>query len=132
MSKDWLSRIAQHTRINVLAIPGTHDAASVSGVRSTPFTITQQIDIKQQLDAGVRVLDMRVAHVAAHTTGGWGGGYITKKVEVPEDVYMCHGQIVFNTKLSEALASIKAWLSENPSEFVAMIFQQQGAIPTGF
>jgi hypothetical protein len=125
MSKDWLSRIAADTRINVLAVPGTHDAASISGASSMPLTITQQIDITHQLDAGVRVLDMRVAHVAASTTGGW----IRTKKEVPEDIYMCHGPIVFATRLSEALDSIKKWLAANDTEFVALIFQQQGTKP---
>lgn len=131
MSKNWLSRINERTRINCLAIPGTHDAASYSGAPMStgksmaPLTITQQIDITQQLNAGVRVLDMRVAHVEAHSTGGW----IRTKTDVPAEVYMCHGPIVFNTKLSEALASIKRWLGNHPSEFVAMIFQQQGTKP---
>ena len=60
MSKNWLSRIVQDTRINVLAILGTHDAASYSGASIAPLTITQQLDITEQLDAGVRVLDMCV------------------------------------------------------------------------
>lgn len=125
MSKDWLSRIAPDTRVNVLAVPGTHDAASVSGASSMPMTITQRVDITQQLDAGVRVLDMRVAHVATSTSGGW----IRTKTVTPEDIYMCHGPIVFNTRLSEALASVKAWLVKNDTEFVALIFQQQGSKP---
>jgi hypothetical protein len=125
MSKDWLSRIAPDTRINVLAVPGTHDAASISGASLMPLTITQRVSITAQLDAGVRVLDMRVAHVATSSSGGW----IRTKVVTPEDIYMCHGPIVFNTRLSEALAGIKTWLSTNNTEFVALIFQQQGSIP---
>lgn len=126
MSKDWLSRIAPDTRINVLAVPGAHDAASVTGASSMVWTITQQVDITAQLDAGIRVLDMRVAHCAASTTGGW----IRETKVTPEDIYMCHGKMVFSTKLSEALASVKAWLGQNDTEFVAMIFQQQGTIPS--
>lgn len=126
MSKDWLSRIKTDTPINVLSVPGTHDAASVSGASSMVLTITQQVGITAQLDAGVRVLDMRVAHVAASTSGGW----IRAKVETPEDIYMCHGPIVFSTKLSEALSDIKKWLTTNNTEFVAMIFQQQGSKST--
>ncbi len=128
MPDNWLSQFNPGTRINVLAIPGTHDAASVTGASSAPLTITQRLDITEQLDAGVRVLDMRVAHIAEKSSGGW----IRERTVVPEDIYMCHGPIVFATKLSEALDSIKSWLSESAHkyEFVAMIFQQQGKIPT--
>src|SRR4051812_7511306 len=116
-TRNWLSKIKQDTRVNVLAIPGTHDAASIVGASMVPvLTITQQLDIPGQLNAGVRVLDMRVAHSATYK---WFG---------KEDIYMCHGRIVFDLKLSEALASVKEWLSENDTEFVAMIFQQQGTI----
>lgn len=125
MSRDWLGQIEPDTRLNVLAVPGTHDAASVTGASSMPLTITQQINLTQQLDAGVRVLDMRVAHSAV-TSGGW----VRQKTIVSEDIYMCHGPIVFATKLSDALASIKQWLTRNNTEFVAMIFQQQGTKPT--
>jgi len=126
MSKDWLGKIKSDTRINVLAVPGTHDAASISGASSTPLTITQRLDITAQLNAGVRVLDMRVAHVAGST----GKGYFWNGPAVAENIFMCHGPIVFATKLSEALASIKDWLGKNDTEFVAMIFQQQGTKPT--
>jgi hypothetical protein len=66
-----------------------------------------------------------VAHYET-TSGGW----VRAKTVVAEDIYMCHGPIVFDTKLSQALASIKAWLGKNDTEFVAMIFQQQGTKPT--
>src|SRR5262245_7405595 len=127
MSSDWLSQISQDTRINVLAVPGTHDAASIIGADWTPLTITQRLDITEQLDAGVRVLDMRVAHVVVtQDPGGWNP--FRKMVVVGENIHMCHGPRIFATKLPEALASIKEWLGENSSEFVAMIFQQQGTI----
>jgi len=129
MSKNWLSKIIQDTRINVLAVPGTHDAASIVGADWTPYTITQQLDLTKQLDAGVRVLDMRVAHkILTKDPGGWNP---FRKMEVVGDaIHMCHGKRMFDTKLSEALTSIKNWLGDNPSEFVGMIFQQQGTIPT--
>jgi hypothetical protein len=128
MSKDWLSRIIQDTRINVLAIPGTHDAASIVGADWTPYTITQQLDITKQLDAGVRVLDMRVSHkIITKDPGGWNP--FRKMEVVGDEIHMCHASRMFDTKLSEALTSIKNWLGDNPSEFVAMIFQQQGTIP---
>lgn len=114
----WLGTMRQDTRINDLAIPGAHDAASFTGVSSMPvLTITQQLDIQAQLNAGVRVLDMRVAHYKYD-------GYFGKK---DDDIYMCHGAIVFNIKLSEQLDIIKSWLIKNKTEFVAMIFQQQGS-----
>ena len=121
MSNDWLGKIQQGTQINFLAIPGTHDAASFTGVSSMPvLTITQQLNINEQLESGVRVLDMRVAH--------WWRDASRLRSAVPEDIYMCHGKVVFSLKLSEQLEIVKEFLSDNPTEFVAMIFQQQGTI----
>src|SRR5437660_1028140 len=125
MLNDWLSKIIQDRAINYLSIPGTHDAASVSGASIMPLTITQRIDVTGQLNSGVRVLDMRVAHKA--TVPAKAATFFKSAVrEVPEDIHMCHGPIVFDTKLSEQLGIIKTWLGDNPTEFVAMIFQQQG------
>jgi len=121
MSRDWLGKIRPGTQINFLAIPGTHDAASFTGVSNVPvLTITQQLNISDQLEAGVRVLDMRVAH--------WWRDAGRIFSAVPEDIYMCHGKVVFSIKLSEQLEIVKQFLSDNPTEFVAMIFQQQGSI----
>lgn len=67
MSSDWVSRIPDGTRINELAIPGTHDAAAwthYSNIRSsTPGTWAQRQSITEQLDLGVRALDLRVGGV---------------------------------------------------------------------
>jgi hypothetical protein len=118
--ENWLNEIRDDVRINHLAIPGTHDAASFVGNTVVPaLTITQQFNIPEQLNSGVRVLDMRVAH--ANSIGkfdilGLGG----------ENIFMCHGQVVFSDTLRRELELIGKWLDENPSEFVAMIFQQQG------
>lgn len=119
MSSDWVSRIPDGTRINELAIPGTHDAAAwthYSNIRSsTPGTWAQRQSITEQLDLGVRALDLRV---------GWSLGF-------GWSIGMYHGPIYLNLTLQSVLTDVKNWLDQHKNEFVMLIFQQQGKLAKG-
>lgn len=118
MTKTWLTDLDDGIRINQLAIPGTHDAGAWTHhcdiPSSTPGTWAQRKNITEQLDLGVRVLDLRVGYK-------WGitGTYIG----------MFHGPIFLDSSLEDVLKAVKTWLTANPKEFVIFIFQQQGKPP---
>lgn len=114
MNSDWLSSIKDGVHINELALPGTHDAASWTkdeDAWTTPGTWAQRHSISEQLDLGVRVLDLRVGW-----TRGW-NWYIG----------MYHNVIYVGLTLEDVLNDIQTWLTQHPREFVILIFQQQGA-----
>ncbi len=56
----WMRDIPHETPVTALSIPGTHNSACIGG----PFGFgqTQNLDVSHQLVAGIRFLDIRLAH----------------------------------------------------------------------
>ena len=110
---NWMSEIKDGTPLSDITMPGTHD----SGTMSVDFPIwskTQTMSVKDQLNIGVRYIDLRLEHVSdvyynAQVVHGsskcWnsGGGHLTL-YEVLEDVY--------------------SFLNSNPSETVIVSVKQ--------
>lgn len=101
----------EHLKDNVLvsevSIPGTHDSATYA----TPclglpkVSQCQIMNIKQQLDSGIRFLDIRMR-------------------QIDGEIIMCHG-IVKLGNFREAVAQIASFLHENPTEFIIITFQNR-------
>jgi 1-phosphatidylinositol phosphodiesterase len=121
MSRNWLSNISDEVHLNELVIPGTHDSASwiyeeQESLVST-FTWTQRKNFTEQLNAGVRVLDLRIGMVAR----------ILSSTYTDDELHMVHGpRLVNEQSLDNVLKEISTWLRENSGEFVILMFQQQG------
>lgn len=59
---NWMSGIDENTLLSDISIPGTHDSGAKNmGITST-WAQCQGLTIKQQLDIGVRYLDMRLEY----------------------------------------------------------------------
>jgi 1-phosphatidylinositol phosphodiesterase len=56
----WMRDIPDDARVTELSIPGTHDTCSVDGLLG--FGKTQNLDLDDQLNAGIRFLDIRLSH----------------------------------------------------------------------
>ena len=56
----WMGDIPQETPVTALSIPGTHNSACIGGPLG--FGQTQNLDLSHQLIAGIRFLDIRLAH----------------------------------------------------------------------
>lgn len=56
----WMGDIPDDARVTELSIPGTHDTCSVDGLLG--FGKTQNLDLVDQLNAGIRFLDIRLSH----------------------------------------------------------------------
>jgi hypothetical protein len=116
MSRDWLSKLQPFTRINQIAIPSTHDSSAYtkySWIPGIKGTWAQRQSITEQLNLGVRALDLRV-------------GLQSDDIYDEPFIGMFHGPIYLSIDLEDVLAEIKRWLNANQGEFVIMIFQQQG------
>ena len=113
--EDWCSQLRPTKAITELAIPGTHDSAAWThheNVPGTPATWAQRKSITEQLELGVRALDMRVGWRL-----GWTGSY---------GVGMYHGIIDLSISLEDVLGEVDTWLGAHGQELVILIFQQQG------
>jgi 1-phosphatidylinositol phosphodiesterase len=110
----WISRYPNNnSAITQINLPGTHDSCAVSWL---PFVSTQTLGIVQQLDSGIRFLDLRVGF---HKNGN------------TEELYMFHGDILINSlgggiRLQDVLTGVYAWLSVNNREFVMVSVRRDG------
>lgn len=58
-NKTWMRDLPETTLLGDVNLPGTHDSAAITSVFFTPFTC-QSASITDQLEAGVRLLDVRL------------------------------------------------------------------------
>ena len=103
---DWMSNVAGDKRVSELSIPGTHDTMAYGKIAFPNIAKTQTMDLNQQLDSGIRFLDIRVAHK---------GDYFQ----------LHHGSVNLNCNLSEVLTTLDNFLSEHPDETVFIRFKQE-------
>ncbi len=59
VNRRWREKIDPQTALTSLTIPGTHD----SGANGGPLIECQSWSIREQLDAGIRFLDVRCRHI---------------------------------------------------------------------
>lgn len=93
---NWMSNLYDDTPLYKLSIPGTHDTAALYG---TAFCETQAMDITDQLDAGIRSLDLRL-------------------YGKDNELQLCHAMIPQFQSFETALTKINSFLKSHPSEFV--------------
>ncbi len=102
---NWLAAARDNTFLSQLSIPGTHD----SGALYEPLSGTakcQNLTITQQLDAGIRFLDIRCRHY--------------------ENAFVIHhGQVYQNQNFDGVLDACISFLTANPSETIIMSVKEE-------
>ncbi|MDB4383929.1 phosphatidylinositol-specific phospholipase C domain-containing protein [Akkermansiaceae bacterium] len=97
---NWMACLDDSTRLSRITIPGTHD----SGARIEPIpgiAKTQDFSIAEQLNFGVRYLDIRCRHL--------------------NDTFpVHHGPVFQELHFNEVLDQVYAFLKDNPTECVLM------------
>ncbi len=101
---NWLGSIPGSKKLSELTIPGTHDSCTYTlkvGELATPSTRTQRLTLEEQLNAGIRFLDIRCRHInnafAIH-----------------------HDRVYLRLNFDDVLKVCKAFLTANPSECIVM------------
>ncbi|UTW49939.1 phosphatidylinositol-specific phospholipase C domain-containing protein [Bacterioplanoides sp. SCSIO 12839] len=93
---DWMSRLSGNLKVSEINLPGTHDTMSI---KSGDIWQNQTMTLRQQLDSGVRVFDMRTRHI--------------------NDTFrMHHGIIAQDTYFDDVLKDIDGFLEAHPTETV--------------
>lgn len=108
-SSNWLSGIDDDAPISEISIPGTHD----TGARYGDGYQCQWFSIIQQLNLGIRFLDIRCNFKVAAVTG------LRKQLYFP--IY--HGEAEQYILFEEVQAQCISFLQANPSEFILMNVQ---------
>lgn len=104
MGNNWAT--LSNRKLNELSIPGTHDTGT--------WTVTgnaqcQVMDVRTQLNAGIRFLDIRLELLS---------GLGTDKLEI------YHGLSPMGVYFSDVLAACQDFLSENPNEAIIMMISR--------
>jgi len=102
---NWMSSINGALSLSQLSIPGSHDA----GARYEPISGTakcQNLSIADQLNAGVRFLDIRCRHIG-------------------DAFAIHHGSIYQNINFDDVLNACWAFLSANPTETIVMSVKEE-------
>lgn len=104
LKKNWMGAIGDDVMLSELALPGTHDSGTYK--KHIESVITQTLTINQQLDYGIRVLDIRIRH-----TGN--------------KFALHHGAFFLDVMFGDVLKSVNDFLAKNPSETVLLILKKE-------
>lgn len=121
--KTWMSKFQKTLIVNLPVIPGSHDSGAVNlgenptwqGEALWSYARTQSLSITEQLDVGIRFLDIRL-HV------------IKDEVDLTDTIAISH---TYDSDLTlvECLSEISAFLSANPSELILLYLRIDTAHP---
>ena len=100
---NWMQDIEDNRLVCKMSIPGTHDTGAYTG---NAWVKTQDKDIRQQLNSGIRFFDIRLIHQ---------NGVLK----------LCHGSYIFDTTFDrDVLKTTAEFLKEHPSETVIMTIKR--------
>jgi 1-phosphatidylinositol phosphodiesterase len=96
---NWMRWVPDSKLLSDLSLPGTHDTMALYG---GDLVETQSLPLRSQLDAGIRVLDIRCRHI--------------------EDVFAIHHGVVFQNAYfgADVLKVCYEFLQDNPTETILM------------
>lgn len=105
-TKRWMSFIPGNKRLTDLTIPGTHDSGTYPAYYSSFLTKCQSLNFTQQLEAGIRFLDVR----------------LDMRMLGPHDhtLWIWHGVADMNINFKGVIEQCKKFLAENPMETIFM------------
>lgn len=108
MNNNWMSKIDNNIKLKDISIPGTHDSmAFKSNLLFPDNTRTQSLNLMQQLEIGVRYIDIRAMY------------------DKGQSFPIYHGVVYLGYDLEDVLKTLDIFLKQNPSETVLMRFKQE-------
>ncbi|MEU6893887.1 phosphatidylinositol-specific phospholipase C [Streptomyces sp. NPDC046557] len=102
-TQDWMAGLADSTPLQRMTIPGTHDSGARQGGL---YVACQNTSIAEQLDSGIRFLDVR-----CRVTGG--------------SFAIHHGTFYQGLMFGDVLVACRNFLAAHPSETVLMRVKQE-------
>lgn len=106
---DWMSALRDNARLSELSVPGTHDSMSHRGNLSfVDNTRTQTMNLQQQLESGIRYIDIRVKY----TETGFP---------------LHHGIVYLGYDFEDVLKTVQIFLKQHPGETIIMRLKQENS-----
>ena len=103
--KNWMSGYSDLTMIKNLNIPGTQDSMALRSIGDLAGQC-QSLSLKDQLNIGVRFLDIRLQLVG-------------------DELIAVHGIVDQRDNFSNIVSTVESFLKENPSEFIMMSIKKE-------
>lgn len=104
-NSDWMARVEDQTALEDLLIPGSHD----SGARYSIMELSgrcQDLEIKPQLEAGIRFLDIRL--------------------QLSNDnLKVIHGIVDQKLSFASVVSDVSSFLEEHPSETIIVSIKEE-------
>lgn len=107
----WMRDIADNARVVSLSIPGTHSSCSIGGILG--FSKTQDLDLSDQLNAGIRFLDVRLSHYQ-------------------NNLFVHHDIVHMGKSYADVLTICSNFLKQHPSETILMSVKDEGRWDSAF
>lgn len=102
----WMTPLADEASLAELSIPGTHDSAALYEPFNSGTAKTQNLTIEQQLEAGIRFLDIRCRHL--------------------DDAFQIyHGPFDQQQSFDQVLATVSEFLDAHPKQTVIMSVKEE-------
>ncbi|MDZ3952422.1 phosphatidylinositol-specific phospholipase C [Bacillus thuringiensis] len=113
-NSNWMSKIENDKKIGGISIPGTHGTMALHGATSIDENLTrnQTMTLSQQLNSGIRYVDMRVRR----TKGSFA---------------MHHGIVYQKAMFGDVLRDTIQFLKDNPSETIVMRLKEEHDAESG-
>ena len=112
-TRNWMAEISDDKLLSDLSIPGTHDSGSknIGNTRAR----TQNFTIEEQLDDGIRFLDIRLR---------WKGSF-GYNGQIKHNLGLFHGDNDCGVSFDQVLDWIKTFLSYHPNEVILMSIKNE-------
>ena len=102
----WMKRLPQNVLLSNLSIPGTHDSGALHNGLSFGFARCQTLTLREQLDSGVRFLDIRCRHQR-------------------DRFQIYHGIINQRISFAQVIRVCEEFLDDNPNEILLMSVKEE-------
>ena len=102
----WMKRLPQKVLLSNLSIPGTHDSGALHNGLSFGFARCQSLTLREQLDSGIRFLDIRCRHQR-------------------DRFQIYHGVINQRISFAQVIRVCEEFLAENPTEILLMSVKEE-------
>lgn len=102
----WMGRLADDTPLRALSIPGAHDAASSTITAWTSWTRTQEKNIAELWNCGVRAFDLRPALVDG-------------------ELLICHDKYSAHVTLPQVMQALLLALDRHPEEAAILLIRHE-------
>jgi 1-phosphatidylinositol phosphodiesterase len=118
----WMGTLDPRRKISEITLPGTHDSATwtMSGNAQC-----QTHDIRQQLDAGIRFLDIRLQKTVVARILKDNHYLYLPDLSLSPDLEIYHGLVAAGLEMKrDIVPACKAFLAQNPSETIVMMISR--------